>query len=119
MLAKNIVGKHTQTRHLIIINAYDQHAILSEQFTCQHQTRVHHAQPIRMESTRSRRVLLKSRASLQRALSIASAGLHLMLTHRLRKLVRIHKIMTRVIRRINVHHLHLATVRRTQSLQRL
>ena len=119
MLAKNIVGKHTQTRHLIIINAHDQHAILSEQFTCQHQARVHHAQPIRMESARSRRVLLKSRASLQRALSITRASLHLMLTHRLCELVRIHKIMTRVIRRINVHHLHLATVRRAQSLQSL
>lgn len=99
---------------LVVVDEDEDGAVLRQEVTRQEKARVDHRAPIRMETPVRRQVLHQPAAILGEI-----PALRRILRRRPREIITVHEIMPRVIRRIDVNHLHPPRIRLTQQLQRI
>ncbi len=110
--SKNFITNFTQVVIFIIINRNKYHPILSQQRTSHHQARINHRAPIRMVSTIRIRIFDKA---ITQFIHISSKQVFLRL--RTGKIIMIHKVIPRIIRRVDIYHLHLTEIRLLEQFQ--
>lgn len=93
---------------LIVINAYENDAIISQQFPGKSEPRIHHGAPIA--------VIAAIRVGIR---LVRETCLFLVILDCVAELVLVDKVMPRVIRRVDIDHLDLAVVAALQQLQHL
>jgi len=111
---KNIITNLPEVRDFTVVDRRQENTIFGKKILRKTNARIHHRKPIRMESTIRFRIgyeLFSRGGGLQRfqyeRFSI------------LGKVIVVHEIAPRVIRRIDVDHLHLAQIRLLQQFQRI
>ena len=112
MFAKCLIAYFPQISLFIIINTNKNDTIICQQVLCQLQSRINHIKPIGMETAVALGVLHHTIA-----IFIVLSTVSKVLIHVLSKVVLIHKIVTRVVRRINVNHLDFTKIGFLQQLQ--
>ena len=103
--AKNLITDILQVLLLIIINRNKNHTILTQQRTSHHQSRIHHRAPIRMKTSIRIHVLdifIAQFIHCPRSFSIL-IGRHGIV-------IMINKVIPRVVRWIDIDHLHLTQI---------
>lgn len=108
--AENFIAQLSQIFTFVFIHRYEYHPIITEQVSGYFQSRIYHIQPIGVEATVGFGVALQGAKGLV-ALGIKSPiGLFKSL-FALSEIVIIDEIVTRIIGRVNVNHLHAAEIR--------
>ena len=110
--SKNLCTNFKKIRAFIIIYTNKNRAIICQQILCQLQPRINHIEPIGMETAIALGVGHKTVAFF----IILTAIIHIV-RRTLGKIILIDKIVTRIIRRINVDHLDLTQIGFLQELQ--
>ena len=109
---KNFVTNFAKIVTLVIINRYKYYSIFFQKASCHHQPRINHRAPIRMVSTIRICILT---ISITQFIHISSGFIFLFL--RTSKVIMIHEVIPRIIRRIDVNHLHLTKIRLLEQFQ--
>ncbi len=109
---KYLITNLSQILYLIIINRNKYHPILRQQRTSHHEPWINHITPIRMEASTCFGVL-----EIFVSQFIHSATCLVILFRRHSKIIMIDKVVTRIIGRVDIDHLHLAHIRTLQQFQ--
>ena len=108
----NLITNLPKILYLIIINRNKNNPILRQQRTSNHKSWINHITPIRMETSTRLSVL-----EIFVSQFIHSATCLVILFRRHSKIIMIDKVVTRIIGRVDIDHLHLAHIRTLQQFQ--
>jgi len=111
-LTENLITYLSQIIYFVIIYTDKNNTIITQQIFCQLQSRIYHIQPISMKTT-----VTLSISNHLIPFFIILATIILVFRSILLKFIAINKVITCIIRRIDINHLHLAQIRFLQQLQ--
>ena len=112
MCAKHFIATFFQVFLFIIINTYKYNTIICEQVLCQSQTRINHIQPVSMKATVAFGVLHHTVTFFIKLTTVSKVFICV-----LGEVILIHKVVTRVVRRVNVNHLDFSKIGFLQEFQ--
>ena len=114
--AKNFITNSLQVFSLIIVHGNEYYTIFSQEVASNFETWVYHVEPVGVETTVAFDVALH-RVNGLIAFVVKQAALCLEVAFALCKVVVIHKVVTGVIRWVDINHFHLAEIGFTQHFQ--
>ena len=107
-LTEYFITNFSEIGHFYFIYTDKNHPIVPQQIRCQPETRIHHIQPVCVKAAHGLRIRFRS---LLRDLFVARHGVG--------KIVLIDKVVARIVRWIDINHLHAPEIGGLQQLEHL
>ena len=98
--------------HLVVINGNKDNAILRQQRASHQQSTIYHGAPVRVETAVAVEVAAKAIA-----LFVHIASRKILFFDGMGKIIVIHKVVTRIIRWVNINHLHFTHIALLQEFE--